>query len=167
MIERICPVCGKMYKTYKNRNIRSCSMECYAKSKLNYKTCAICGKSFQCAVSNMSKCCSKKCSAENRRRQKYVLDSLEKAHKGYGKSDICQPNENFFGARLWKIQSPEGEVYEFRNLMNFIREHGNLFKDSTIKQAWDGISKLKYSAQGKRKRPSYSYKGWKLLKWGD
>ncbi|MEK8128636.1 hypothetical protein WMW72_12035 [Paenibacillus filicis] len=74
--------------------------------------------------------------------------------------------ETHMHAKEWVIQSPDGEIYRCRNLKNWIREHIDMF-DGTLNQAWDGIVKIKYSAQGKRKNPVSQWKGWRLLEWGD
>lgn len=75
--------------------------------------------------------------------------------------------EEHVNAKFWRIQSPTGDIYEMVNLKSFIRDNIDLFDGSTVRQAFDGIVKIKASQQGKRKRMSYSYKGWKLLDWRD
>ena len=42
-----------------------------------------------------------------------------------------------------------GRFYECRNLLNWCREHADLL-DNSPRQAWDGLTKIKYSMQGKR-----------------
>ncbi|REK69355.1 hypothetical protein DX130_24655 [Paenibacillus paeoniae] len=69
-------------------------------------------------------------------------------------------------AKEWVIQSPSGEVYKCRNLKKWLRDNEHLY-EGTLKQAADGIMKIKYSAQGKRKRKSTQWKGWRLLAWND
>jgi len=91
---------------------------------------------------------------------------MQKAHVAFNKSELCQPGENHFGAKTWIIKSPSGKIYECRNLLHFIRENAELF-DGSVRQAWDGITKIKYTMQGKRKFPSHSWKGWTLIEFGD
>lgn len=85
-------------------------------------------------------------------RDKYAADHQGEKH----------PN-----AKFWRMQSPTGKTYETINLKAFIRQNLELFDGSTLRQAFDGIVKIKASQQGKRKRPVSSYKGWKLLDWED
>jgi hypothetical protein len=69
-------------------------------------------------------------------------------------------------AKEWVIQSPDGKTFRCRNLKLWLREHEDML-EGTVKQAWDGITKIKYSMQGKRKNMSHQWKGWRLLEWGD
>lgn len=75
--------------------------------------------------------------------------------------------ENHWGAKHWMIQSPDGNVYECDNLLNFIRTHPELFGDCPPRRVFDGFAKIKSSMMGKRKKPSYSWRGWKLISWSD
>lgn len=82
------------------------------------------------------------------------------------KVDSMNPEE-LWTSKGWVICSPAGEVYECRNLLNFIREHPEMF-DGTVKQAYDGFQKIKATDQGKRPRnKSKSWKGWTLISWSD
>ncbi|RJE88639.1 hypothetical protein D3P07_11640 [Paenibacillus sp. 1011MAR3C5] len=69
-------------------------------------------------------------------------------------------------AKEWVIQSPTGEIFKCRNLQNWLRENSHMY-DGTLTQAVDGIMKIKYSAQGKRKKKVSQWKGWRLLEWSD
>jgi predicted nucleic acid-binding Zn ribbon protein len=156
-----CPVCGK--DIGKNKYV--CSMRCYAIFKTKPKTCIVCGKPFK--YSNNTTC-SKKCSLVNRQKiyDKGTYDeALKKAHETAPLRPLTGRFETHCNARKWKIQSPDGNVYECRNLKLWLRNHADML-DGTVKQAWDGITKIKYSMQGKRKK-SYQWKGWKLLEWGE
>lgn len=68
--------------------------------------------------------------------------------------------------KVWQLKSPDGEIYECHNLLKWLKEHGDLL-DGTIQQAYTGITKIKYSMQGKRKNPCFQWKGWKLLACGE
>ncbi|MEK3876808.1 hypothetical protein [Paenibacillus sp. FSL M7-0420] len=74
--------------------------------------------------------------------------------------------ETHMHAKEWVIVSPDGKTYRCSNLKHWLREHEHLL-DGTVTQASDGIRKIKYSLQGKRKNKSYHWKGWQLLEWGD
>lgn len=164
-MDRLCTICGKPL----GRNKNACSMACYAKLKSNYKTCIVCGKSFQDPAANETKCCSPECSSIHRRRlhETGVYDgTLDKAHEAAKTNPLTGRFDTHMHAKSWVIQSPSGQVYECRNLKNWLREHEDLL-DGTVEQAWDGISKIKYSMQGKRKNPNYQWKGWTLIEYGD
>lgn len=166
MEEKICIVCGK---TYRSRNKYFCSKKCMGLGKQGYKTCPVCGKIFADPSCNQTICCSRECSRKNRslkHRQGVYDDSVEKMREGFReKVDAMRP-EDFWTSKSWVICSPSGQVYECRNLMNFIREHQELF-DGTPRQAFDGLQKIKASEMGKRKFPSHSWKGWTLVSWSD
>lgn len=75
--------------------------------------------------------------------------------------------EKHLNAKYWELQSPSGQVYTCRNLMHFIKTHPELF-DGTPKQVFDGFAKIKATELGRRtKCPSHSWKGWRLISWGD
>lgn len=133
---------------------------------MNYKTCLICDKKFPSPPSADTVCCSPKCSSIHRQQMQEngVYDKVnEKWLKARDMYTKTHKGEKHHHSKYWKLQAPDGEVYEVVNLMYFIKENIELFNGSTPKQAFDGICKIKASQQGKRKRPSYSYKGWKLL----
>ena len=93
-------------------------------------------------------------------------EALKKAHKAIKTSPLTGHFETHSNAKTWKIQAPNGEIYECRNLMLWLDEHSDML-DGTVRQAWIGITKIKYSMQGKRKNKSYQWKGWRLLEWAD
>lgn len=66
--------------------------------------------------------------------------------------------------KRWKIQSPSGNVYEFRNLSAWLREHEDLY-NGTPRNAYIGIAKIKSAA--KNNLDYKHWKGWKLLEYDD
>ena len=161
-----CIICGK---TLVKNQKKYCSKKCYGKSKQGYKTCPVCGKKFPEWERSLKICCSKECSKKNREemyKRGVYSESIDKMRKGHAEKIKEIGPDNFWIAKGWVIQSPEGEIFECRNLLNFIRENPDLF-DGTTKQAFDGIVKIKASYQGKRKNPCFTWKGWKLLDWND
>lgn len=159
-----CPICGKP----KGRNKNACSMECYAKLRTNYKTCIVCGKQFADPRCNDTVTCSPGCSKKHRQdlyAKGVNTASLKKAHDILPAHPLTGRFETHMHAKEWVIQSPGGQIYECRNLKLWLRDHADML-DGTVNQAWDGISKIKYSMQGKRKNPCYQWKGWKLIRWG-
>ncbi|KPU42137.1 hypothetical protein OXPF_39160 [Oxobacter pfennigii] len=118
--------------------------------------------------SNMTKTCSPGCSRvyrQNLHEQGVYNGTLEKAHEAAKTSPLTGHFETHMHAKSWVIQAPDGEIYKCRNLKLWLDEHQDMI-DGTVRQAWDGITKIKYSMQGKRKFKSYQWKGWKLLDWG-
>lgn len=166
MRKKLCPICGN---NPLGRNKKACSMDCYAKLKTQKKTCVICGKVFNDPISNDTITCSPECSKINRQtlyKQGLYTNSLKKAHEMIPKRPLTGQFETHIHAKEWVIQSPDGKIYKCRNLKNWLRKNDNLL-DGTVEQAWDGITKIKYSMQGKRKNKSYQWKGWRLITWGD
>jgi hypothetical protein len=165
-LDKTCPICGNPYK---GRNKNACSMGCYAKFKTNKKTCVVCGKEFADPECNLTKTCSPECSSAHRRQmhaQGVYAGTLEKAHEVAKTHPLTGRFETHMHAKEWVIQSPGGEIHRCRNLKLWLREHEDMI-DGTVNQAWDGITKIKYSMQGKRKNKSKQWKGWQLLEWGD
>jgi len=95
-----------------------------------------------------------------------MAQQLDDGRKKYQATPQGQKGEDFHLAQCWTIQSPSGVIYECRNLLHFFREHTELI-DGTPMQAWDGISKIKYSMQGKRKKCVSQWKGWRLIAWSE
>lgn len=162
---KTCPICKKPI----GRNKICCSRSCYAIYRSNQKACAVCGKKFYDSKSNDTVCCSPECSKMRRHKlglQGTFNKGLCSAHKAIQDDPRFLPCENHINAKTWVIQSPDGTIYRCHNLKNWLREHKNMI-DGSVNQAWDGISKIKYSMEGKRKFKSYQWKGWRLLDWGD
>lgn len=160
-----CPICGKP----KGRNKNACSMECYAKLKTNHKICIVCGATFADPQSNPTVTCNAECSKRHRQDlygAGIYEDALAKAHEALPNRPLTGRFETHINAKDWVIQAPDGQKYECRNLKLWLRDHAELL-DGTPQQAWDGIAKIKYTMQGKRKNQSHQWKGWRLISWGD
>lgn len=161
-----CPICGKS----NGRNKKACSHECYAKLRQHTKTCAVCGAEFEAPPSSDKITCSRACSTENRKRMQATGiygESIERMHEAIPNSPLTGRFETHMHAKSWIIQAPDGQIYECRNLINWLREHEDLL-DGTVKQAFDGICKIKYTMQGRRPRTkSKSWKGWTLINYGE
>ena len=163
---KICAHCGK---NYSGRNAKFCSNACKGAATQSYKICKVCGVSFACAPSSIKVCCNNKCSAALRSSMhsqgKYANAETKRRAANLVSPKTAKGSPDHHGAREWVIQSPSGEVYRCRNLLEWLRQNNDLY-EGTPRQAWDGISKIKYSMQGKRKRPAYQWRGWRLLDWG-
>lgn len=164
--QKYCLVCGKALA---GRQKKYCSKKCMGLSKQGYKICVVCGKKFKDSKSNQNCCCSHECSKIHRQslnKTGVYHDTMNRMHQRYSEKIKEIGNERHWGTKHWVISSPEGKVFECDNLLNFIRDHQELF-DGTINQAYDGIRKIKSSLEGKRKKPSYQWKGWKLISCSD
>lgn len=161
-VQKYCLVCGKKLT---GRQKKYCSKKCMGLSKQGYKICCVCGKRFKDSKSNQNCCCSRECSKihrQNLHKTGVYNDTIDKMHKRHFEKIKEIGKENHWITKHWIISSPDGKIYECDNLLNFIREHQELF-DGSVKQAYDGIIKIKSSLEGKRKKPSYQWKGWRLI----
>lgn len=163
--EKFCLVCGKELN---GRQLKYCSKKCMGLGKQGYKKCVVCGKEFKEWVYSPKNCCSPECS-HVRRRQLY--DSGVTTDIGMVRDKMFELSDKLgasrrWGTKHWVIQSPGGQVYEVDNLFNFIKSNPGLF-DGTERQAYDGFMKIKLSVEGKRKNPSSSWKGWRLISWSE
>lgn len=135
----------------------------------NKKVCVVCGREFFAPPSSGSVCCGPVCSKTHRRElagREIARASIQKA-KTIGMQDPrLQRGEQHINAKKRVIKSPDGETYHCHNLLHWCREHEDILP-GTARQAWDGLSKIKYSMQGKRRHPCYTWRGWTLIDWGD
>jgi predicted nucleic acid-binding Zn ribbon protein len=165
MYEKQCPICGKPL----GRNKYTCSRKCYNIWRSHTKICVVCGKSYYDAPSNDTVTCSPDCSKDHRQQLYYrgtYNKALQRAHEILPLHPLTGMFDTNVHAKEWVIQSPGGRKYKCRNLLNWLREHSDML-EGTPMQAWDGIVKIKYSMQGKRKYISHQWKGWRLLEYGD
>lgn len=165
-VSKICPICNKKPL---GRNKYACSMACFAIFKTHKKICVVCGKEFFDPLSNDTVTCSPECSTMHRQQlheSGVYARALEKAHEAAKTHPLTGHFETHVNAKTWIIQAPDGTIYKCRNLKLWLEKHADMI-DGTVQQAWDGIVKIKYSMQGKRKFKSYQWKGWRLLEWGE
>lgn len=160
-----CIVCGKEYVGH---NKFCCTRACWSIARAHFRKCVICGKTFRAHPSDDTVTCSAECCRINRTKKTaiYGLSALEKAHAAASVDPRLIQSAEHINAKTWVIRAPNGQTYECRNLLHWLREHADMI-DGTVNQAWDGLAKIKYSMQGKRKNPSRSWKGWTLFDWGD
>lgn len=161
--KKYCPICGNPL----GRNKICCSRKCYSRYRQHTKICIVCKKEFDSPPTDKVICCSPECTHIRRvqliNEGKYI-DATQKMLAGLQIYNANHTGEKHHGAKYWKIQAPDGQIYEVKNLMHFIKCNPELF-DGTAKQAFDGFAKIKASYLGKRKNPAYSWKGWRLLEW--
>lgn len=157
-----CVICGKPT----GRNKYCCSSRCYSEFRQNYKICPVCGKRFKCPPSSMKVTCSPECSKKHRESFEYPTETIRTALEVGKTHPLTGPYETHHSAMQWKIQDPQGNEYEFRNLDLWAREHESILPSDAIHFAC-GIRDIKRTLQGRKKRGSCQYKGWHLIEWSE
>lgn len=51
------------------------------------------------------------------------------------KNPRMQSDENHCSAKWWHLRDPSGEIYHFKNIAKFVREHSELFEADDLKMA--------------------------------
>ena len=157
-----CPICDKD----KGENKWTCSHKCYSMLTRNTKICVVCGDEYFGSFASKRRTCSDKCKIALRKQIAKELHA-EGLRKLQAESPVAQKGEINPHSKKWVIKSPDGIVYECRNLLHFFRENSDLI-DGTPLNAFGGISKIKRSMQGRTgKRNHTHWKGWTLIEWGD
>lgn len=165
--KKICPICGKP----NGKNKVCCSMKCYAEYKQHYAVCDICGKKFKKSPSDTTThtCGSKECKDEYRKK----ISTKEMAERMYKKIKIC-PNTGHFdthhAALEWRLISPKGELYIFKNLVLWAEQNADKLpislktgKRVQPKTFVREITRLK-SDHDKNKCLRNDYLGWRIAK---
>ena len=144
------------------------------------KQCAVCGADFSAPPSGKRITCRPECATKRRSahlgkanawsdesRQKLSArgrtKNLAKGTAAAQKYPHTGPFETHCQTKGWALQSPSGQVYNFRNLRLWCSENAEELFERTPEQVRTGIMQLKRSQQGKLKRPANSYLGWVLL----
>ena len=72
-----------------------------------------------------------------------------------------QKGEQHFRSSIWRFRSPKNVVYEFKNLAEFLRTHGNLFDIKDLQ--WKRLSALRphLSNGTPKQKVAGSWKGWR------
>lgn len=146
----------------------------------NKKRCIICGRVFECPKSDKTVTCSKWCSKEYARiratGRKFSEETRKKQSekaKGRDMSELQKkataaalesPKSGRFetnvNAKTWRLTSPDGKIYECRNLNLWSRENCELFGEKQTESSAKKISGgLRMAKNGVR---ASSYKGWKV-----
>jgi hypothetical protein len=88
------------------------------------------------------------------------------------KNPVMQKGPNHCAAVIWRLRSPRGLTFEFKNLAEFLRNNANLFNDEDVVfrvvgttlncKAYAGIASLRpYKRSGNPKvKVNGSWKGW-------
>ena len=173
---KTCPVCQIKFSTTSSKR-KTCGKSCSYRlmvinqDKTRYRKtynfiCAVCQKPFSITGSrghnSLVKTCSEACYIELARQHAKEQD-LSPMLAGRDVPHMKSTPEHY-NAREWRLRSPDGAVFVFKNLNHFIRTHKEYFdgyleeKNHTPKAAYS-LSNL---APWRRsiKRPCLSWHGW-------
>ena len=159
------------------------------------KHCVVCGAPFDAPPSSKKITCSKACSSERksrthtdihnawsadaRARQSIRLHSLgatDSTRRGL-EAAMTRPDSqrgpNHREAKRWVLIAPDGERFEIVNLMDWARRHAHWFdtvqddadRERIAGNVRSGFGGIVQSMLGHKKRPCYTYKGWRIGDW--
>lgn len=166
-LTKICPICGKQFKTPLNRKHTYCSPECASKRAplMVWVKCAVCGKDFLTPKNTKTaKTCSPECRKIHisQKAKGYDLSFMKEGHKKNPKTNSSPLN---CLAKEWSLLSPDGIIYKFKNLSYFVKTHKDLFPQHLLRERRSApfvakrLSELAPWRRSKRKRPTHVY-GW-------
>lgn len=190
--------CGKITEMHKNTLIKAKSCGCERAETMkkigisirNMKTCVVCGKEFYSSPSSKTITCSHECSSKHRSEFKKGTRHTEKTKKQMSETakslEIVRPQLQLgtpaaqkspkggrfvtnSSAKSWTLLSPDGIIYKFVNLNEFIRKNIHLFDTELTDENVSRIAHGFYTAKRntKKKANTITYKGWSILSWGD
>lgn len=188
MAGKICEICGAPLT---GNRTRFCSEKCYYKyryrQRLDMKvqrTCPICGTAFETSMGLDAKTCSRACrnalksrsqsgsvhpwsqEARENLRQRPTPPQLALGVSAAMELPEGQRGPQNRGAKLWILLSPEGELVEAVNLIDWARNNLSRFDEQGedgARRIASGIRQIAQCMRGKTKRSVTSYKGWQLL----
>ena len=152
MIEKICLVCGKIFKTYLSSNKKYCCYECsrIAKCTLKEKECLYCHKLFK-PLNNRTKYCSKICADKSKKvNNRHIVFcktcgktfELIPGHKSKYCSKQCYILDNKNNLAIYN-QNNKNKTYE----EIYGIEKAKIIKDKQKKHKWSDEDKLRISKQ--------------------
>ena len=159
-MDRVCPVCGKVFKAPPSSKKVTCSRACSSIRK---------AQTHQ-GVSNAW--------GEEARRRKSAqgqTDNLRKGTPAAMASPISGRGESNRNALVWALRDPTGNTITVRNLQHWARENCELFGETPGDKSADriahGFYQVKRSMEGKLRRRDgtpctvNAYKGWSVDGW--
>lgn len=149
------------------------------------KKCVWCGAEFSAPPSSKKITCSKKCSSEHRKKMLTGVTRTDSVKKNMSKSAKERQNyknlssgtsaaknsakggrfETNASAKTWKVIHPDYGMFEFTNLMEWIRNHIEFFNcENTDKNVYR-IAHGFYTAKKNmlKKANTVTYKEWSIL----
>lgn len=159
------------------------------------KTCVICGAQFTAPPSSKKITCSRACSTARKRMshtnvsntwngQSRAALSARMKDLGYTpaarhalEAAMALPESQrgplHRDAKIWTLIDPDGNRHHVVNLLNWAREHAEIFdavaddadRERVANNIRSGFGGIAQSMMGRRKNPCFSYKGWRLGDW--
>lgn len=167
--ERRCIACGN--KMNNKRNKMFCSYKCAGLYKQNYAVCPICGKTYKHSPSDVTThtCGSTECTKKYRA-QNMPEKFMERSREAIMSSPKTGHFETHHRAEEWRLISPRGEEYRFRNLVLWAEEHEDILPVSPrTKESVSARSFVREIQRLKSDNEKYTYfrdnyHGWRVLK---
>jgi hypothetical protein len=184
-----CCICGVQFEYWTWARRFACdNPECHSalikkqwleRKKKRMRVCVICGKEFELTKKKPRKTCSDICERESIRRslagkkpenwnKAYTPEAHKKRFLTLSKNPIRGRFDTHCRAKDYFLVSPEGDIYQGRNLLNFIRKNALIFEVDALsdkavsKIAW-GLNSLRPSI----KKHRHSAKSWHGWTWGE
>lgn len=149
------------------------------------KYCVECGAEFSASPSDKKVTCSKECLKKRRSRllkghkvtdrtkekirvaaqKRGYTDNLKKGTPAAQKSPKAGRFNTNSSAKMYQIKSPEGKIYSFTNLHNWIRNNIELFNCEESERNINRISHGFYTAKRNiiKGKGTATYKDWQIL----
>ena len=140
--------------------------------KLHRITCIVCGAVFeQTGKDRIRTCrqtCSEACSTALRSRQAkcnkamHAPAAVEKASAGRMAHPHTGAFESNASAKEWRLRSPTGDIYIFRNLALFLRQNPALFEPDDLRPMRVGCRAQQQLRRLRPEKPAcrQAWKGW-------
>lgn len=168
---KYCAVCNCEIH---GRNKKFCSYKCSGLYKQNYAVCPICGEKFKKSPSDRTtKTCGKETCVKLQKNKSSKISSEN--IKNYALTKISSsPKTGHFethhAASSWKLVSPTGELYEFKNLVLWAEQNENLLpvslrtKERVLPKTF--VREITRLNSNHEKYTCFrdNYYGWKVLK---
>lgn len=180
----ICPICKRGFPRQPGRERQTCGPACrrelirrkraeqdMANRRKHYVVkCTVCGRDIEFTGTqyhvNRRTTCSPACLRERKRQEMLARrpldrpDVIERKIAGFRASPLCGPFETNASAKAWRLRSPDGATYIFRNLLKFLRDRPELFSDfergGKPPRACCGLKRIRPDAS----EPRQQWHGW-------
>jgi predicted nucleic acid-binding Zn ribbon protein len=149
-----CPVCGKPNPRRHGEQKKTCGNECAKKllkkmwqdkhAAMIHPKCPVCGGDNKKRRGKINKHCSAKCSAiafsKSEHAKQFASTALANQPKAvarlrgsHGFGRMKQDNPNHASAKWYRLRSPDGRIYEIKNLRSFCHKNEQIFESDDRK----------------------------------